>query len=55
MNIPERIRCNALNPANQSGNDFERMPGSRAAIASELFGDIEDGYDSMCSEDDMSL
>lgn len=55
MNIPERIRCNALNPANQSGNDFERMPGSRAAIASELFGDIEDGHDSMYSEDDMSL
>lgn len=55
MNILERIRCNALNPENQSGNDFERMPGSRAAIASELFGDIEDGYDSMHSEDDMSL
>lgn len=56
MNVPERIRCNTLNPANQSDNDFERMPGSRrGAIASELFGDIDDGYDSMYSEDDMSL
>ena len=55
MNISERIRCNALNPTNQSGNDFQRMPGSRAAVAHELFGDIEDEYDNICSEDDISL
>lgn len=59
MAITERIRYNALNPANQSGNDFQRMPGSRAAVAHELFGDIEDEYDNTHdnthSDDGMSL